>query len=93
MSQEKKKSARDIQHGGTHYATMAIQPSDFIYKNKLNWFAGNAVKYICRYQLKGGDLDLDKAIHYLQLLKEEEYGSTKTNKPGASVPTRNARRR
>lgn len=52
---------------------MSIQPSEFIYKNKLNWFEGNAVKYICRHRLKGGEVDIDKAIHYLELLKEEEY--------------------
>lgn len=56
---------------------MAIQPSDFIYKNNLNWFVGNAIKYLCRYGLKNGPQDLDKAIHYIELLKEEEYGSIK----------------
>ena len=56
---------------------MAIQPGEFIYKNKLNWFQGNAIKYICRYSSKGGEQDLDKAIHYLELLKEEEYGNAK----------------
>lgn len=56
---------------------MAIQPSDFIYKNNLNWFVGNAIKYLCRYRLKNGPQDLDKAIHYIELLKEEEYGSIK----------------
>lgn len=54
---------------------MAIQPGEFIYKNNLNWFEGNAVKYICRHRIKGGEQDIDKAIHYLELLKEEEYGN------------------
>ncbi len=65
---------------------MPIQPSEFIYKNNLNWFEGNAVKYICRHRLKGGAVDIDKAIHYLELLKEEEYNGTgKANKARAKV--------
>lgn len=67
-----------MQVGGDHYKNMAIQPSEFIYKNKLNWFQGNAIKYICRYSLKGGKQDIDKAIHYLELLKEEEFHGNST---------------
>ena len=64
----------DIQIGGTHYRDMAIQPSEFIYRNKLNWLQGNAIKYICRHAAKGGLQDLRKAKHYLNLLIEWEYG-------------------
>jgi len=64
----------DIQIGGTHYKDMAIQPSEFIYRNKLNWLQGNAIKYICRHAAKGGLQDLRKAKHYLNLLIEWEYG-------------------
>lgn len=63
----------DTQVGGDHYQTMEIQPSEFIHRNKLGWCEGNAVKYITRYTLKGGITDIDKAIHYLQLLKEWTY--------------------
>ena len=65
--------ASDLQIGGDHYKRMAIQPSEFITKNNLSWCEGNAVKYICRHNLKGGEEDLDKAIHFLQLLKEWTY--------------------
>jgi hypothetical protein len=67
-----KPSKRQV--GGNHYKDMPIQPSTFIFKNKLNWFEGNAIKYICRHRLKGGKADLLKAIHYLELELEEEYG-------------------
>lgn len=67
-------TAKDIQINGTHYKEMAIQPSEFIVKNNLNWYEGNAVKYICRHKAKGGKVDLEKAIHYLQLAIEEYYG-------------------
>ena len=69
--------ASDTQVGGEHYKTMEIQPSEFIYRNGLNWLQGNAIKYICRYSLKGGEVDIDKAIHYLELLKEWHYGKRK----------------
>lgn len=65
--------AHDRQVAGDHYRSMAIQPSEFIYKNKLGWHEANAVKYICRHRIKGGKQDLEKAIHYLQLLLEAEY--------------------
>lgn len=61
------------QIGGEHYKTMAIQPSEFIYRNNLNWCQGNVIKYVCRYKDKNGIEDIDKAIHYLQLLKQYEY--------------------
>jgi hypothetical protein len=57
-----------------HYKKMAIQPSEFIYRNELNWLQGNAIKYICRHAAKDGLDDLLKAKHYLDLLIEWEYG-------------------
>lgn len=68
-------SAKTKQINGTHYKSMPIQPSEFIHKNNLNWFEGNAIKYICRHKYKGGKIDIEKAIHYLELLMEEEYAS------------------
>ena len=65
--------ASDMQIGGDHYQHMAIQPGEFIYKNKLGWHEGNAVKYICRHRTKHGAQDIQKAIHYLELLLELEY--------------------
>lgn len=70
-------SALSDQVGGQHYKTMAIQPVEFIEKNKIPYLEGNAIKYICRHASKGGVQDLDKAIHYLQLLKEMRYGDSK----------------
>lgn len=67
-------SASDFQVGGSHYQTMAVQPSEFITRNDLGWCEGNAIKYICRHHIKGGRQDIDKAIHYLELLKEIQYG-------------------
>lgn len=66
------------QVGGTHYKSMKIQPSEFIYYNELNWLQGNAIKYICRHAAKDGLDDLLKAKHYLDLLIQWEYGDEHT---------------
>ncbi len=65
----------DIQVGGNHYKDMAIQPSEFIYRNGLNWLVGNAIKYLCRYAVKGGVQDLEKAKHYIDLIIQWEFAS------------------
>lgn len=61
------------QIGGNHYKGHAIQPIEFILKNNLGFCEGNVVKYICRHKTKNGKQDIEKAIHYLQLLIEHEY--------------------
>ena len=61
------------QVSGTHYMYMEIQPAEFINKNKLLFAEGNAIKYICRHSRKGGIEDIDKAIHYLEMILERDY--------------------
>ena len=61
------------QVGGIHYSKMKIQPAEFINENKLLFAEGNAIKYICRHRSKGKEKDIDKAIHYLQMIKERDY--------------------
>jgi len=61
------------QIGGSHYKDMPIQVSDYVYSNNFNWYQGNIVKYISRYNKKNQNTDLqiqdiEKAIHYAQLL-------------------------
>ena len=68
----------DRQVGGSHYKDMAIEPSEFIHRNNIGWLEGNAIKYICRHSRKHGAMDIDKAIHYLELLKEWQYGQSKS---------------
>ena len=55
------------QVGGSHYMYFDIQPYEFISKNNLSFFQGNVIKYVCRYQRKGGVEDLKKIVHYCQL--------------------------
>ena len=66
-------SAHKKQVGGDHYKRMAIQPSHYIVRNKLGWYEGNIVKYITRHSIKGGKQDIEKVIHYDELLLEDQY--------------------
>jgi hypothetical protein len=68
-----KKSALDKQVSGNHYKDCGIQPIEYIHANNLNYFEGNAVKYITRHRKKNGKADIEKAIHYLELMLELEY--------------------
>jgi len=68
-------SPKDSQIGGKHYKEMKIQPSEYIVENGLNWYEGNAIKYITRHKAKGQKDDLLKAIHYLELAIEYYYGN------------------
>lgn len=64
------------QVGGDHYATMKIQPVQFCHENSLGFIEGSVIKYVCRHRSKGGRQDLEKAIHFLQLLSNLEYGNS-----------------
>lgn len=63
----------DTQVGGSHYKDMGIQPVDYIKANHLDYFEGNVVKYITRHRSKGGRRDIEKLIHYAQMILENEY--------------------
>ena len=63
-------SANAVQVGGGHYQSKAIQPWDYIVSNRLGYLEGNVVKYVSRWQDKGGRQDLEKARHYLDKLLE-----------------------
>lgn len=67
-------SALDIQEGGDHYKKLDIQPVEYIHANKLNFFEGNVVKYVTRHRTKKGAEDIKKAMHYLQMILELDYG-------------------
>jgi hypothetical protein len=73
--------ALQIQEGGDHYKTMAIQPVEFITANNLGFCEGNVVKYICRHSRKAGREDLLKAKHYIELLLQLKYSDDHGNLP------------
>lgn len=63
-------SALDIQVGGAHYKKFALQPVEFCHKHRLGYIKSCFVKYIARHSDKNGAQDLQKCLHYLDLLKE-----------------------
>jgi hypothetical protein len=65
-------SALDYQILGNHYKDKGIQPIIYIHANNLGFCEGNVVKYVTRWKDKGGEADLRKAIHYLELLIQLE---------------------
>ena len=63
------------QVGGKHYIKYKIQPSQFVTENKLLYPEGSVIKYILRHQDKGGKQDLLKAIHFIEMIIERDYGT------------------
>ena len=66
-------SPLSTQEGGNHYKDMAIQPVEYITKNKMTFIEGSIIKYISRHRAKNGKQDLEKAKHFIDLLIEMEY--------------------
>ena len=62
-------NALDQQVGGSHYKSGrgGVQPVEFSERNRLPFCMANAIKYLYRYKLKGGTIDLEKAVHYCEL--------------------------
>lgn len=60
------------QVGGDHYTKLAIQPMTYSMVNRLNALQATIIKYVTRYQDKGGIEDLRKAAHCAELLIQFE---------------------
>jgi len=61
------------QIGGSHYQKFKIQPSQFVIENELLYPEGCVIKYILRHRLKGKRQDLEKAIHFIEMIIERDY--------------------
>jgi len=67
--------ANQRQVGGDHYTRQDIQPWEYMQaimtRDQFEGFLlGNIIKYLSRYQEKGGKEDIQKADHYLDKLLE-----------------------
>lgn len=60
------------QVGGDHYSKLVIQPVEYITANNLSYLQGSVIKYVTRYQDKNGIEDLQKAIHFIKMMIQEE---------------------
>ena len=65
-----KEAAKQV--GGNHYQ-LPIQPIDYILKNGLGYCEANVIKYVTRHAKKNGAEDIKKAIHYLEMILENDY--------------------
>tara|TARA_R100001244_G_C5146584_1_gene128874 strand:+ start:163 stop:519 length:357 start_codon:yes stop_codon:yes gene_type:complete len=71
-------SPLDKQVGGSHYKDCKIQPVEYIASNNLDFFEGNIIKYTTRHRTKGeGEKDIQKVIHYAELILKLFYGEKK----------------
>lgn len=67
--------AKNYQIGGDHYLSKSVQPWDamesWMSEEAFKGFIwGNVIKYISRWEDKGGKQDLEKAKQYLEKLIE-----------------------
>ncbi len=68
-------SRNDSVEHPAHYTQGRMEVWDFIRDQDLGFFAGNVLKYVCRYRHKGTPLeDLRKARAYLDRLIAMEAG-------------------
>lgn len=79
MSEVSSSSALSTQVGGDHYKQCKIQPVEFIVANDIGYMEGNVIKYVVRHKRKNGIVDLEKAMHYLQMLIEFERNKQEGN--------------
>jgi hypothetical protein len=71
-------AAAGEQVGGDHYRQTSIQPWDIVDDWSLDYYRGNALKYLLRAGRKGPALqDLEKARHYIEKCIEREKASGK----------------
>ena len=64
------------QVGGSHYKDCKIQPVEYIVGNDLTFLEGNIIKYVTRHRRKGeGRKDIEKVIHYAEMILEMEYNN------------------
>ena len=68
----------DIQHGGNHYKDQPkhLQPIYLATALKLNPIEYSILKYLLRHRKKGGLLDVQKMMHFAQMLWEENHGQS-----------------
>ena len=72
----------------SHYTRGSIQVWDFIRDQGLNYFRGNAIKYICRAGFKSPQTeieDLKKAIHYLENELQHTLSEDESERPSNTI--------
>ena len=82
MSADANAKVNDPVNHPAHYTSSAMETWEAIEGLGLGFHAGNVVKYLSRYKLKGGIQDLHKARAYLnRLIEVEEREEAKKKSP------------
>lgn len=68
------------QEGGNHYERLKVEPIKVFAAFNFNWFQGEILKYISRFQFKNGEQDLCKAIHISSMAVDLKVGQNRRNK-------------
>jgi hypothetical protein len=81
------KSSNKRQVGGDHYRTL-IQHWDYVWVNNLDYFQGQIIKYVTRWEKKNGIEDLKKAQHFLEKYIEllEASAGGPQDEPMVTIP-------
>ena len=77
--------------GPRYYQRGSIEVWDFIRDQGLNYFKGNAIKYICRAGYKSPQTeieDIKKAIHYLENELQHALSEDIAVRPSPAIPFR-----
>ncbi len=71
-----------IQHGGSHYKGMKIEPFEMSLANQYDGAIHSIVKYVSRHAAKNGAEDLAKAHHItaIRLAQMKVYGTRPSNR-------------
>ncbi len=72
LEKQKQKGALGKQVGGDHYKNMDIQPVEFLHKCNIPFITGCCIKYLSRWKNKNGVEDLEKTIHFIDMLLDME---------------------
>jgi len=70
-------TALGSQVGGQHYQDMAVPPFVFLRQNNVPHAEGEIIYHVLRHRSKYGRKDLEKAMHWIQLIIESEYAEAK----------------
>ena len=68
------------QVGGNHYERLKVEPIKVFVAFNFNWFQGEILKYVSRFQFKNGEQDLCKAIHISSMAVDLKVGHNRRNK-------------
>jgi len=75
-----KTKMNENQVGGNHYEALKVEPVKVFAAFNFNWFQGEILKYVSRFQRKNGEQDLNKAIHISQMAVDLKVGEKKKKK-------------